>query len=133
VNTGGKAELALWVKDRDAQVLLRDTEANEKAKYDALVALDKVQDGIIAGQPAKVAAAEKKEKEDLALTATALKASNRADKEWTQADLHLKRAKAELVLLKAPQMGLDNAVVYATDAYNKLVKSNAVQVALKAA
>jgi len=67
------------------------------------------------------------------LTATALLASDRADKEWTQADLHLKRAKAELVLLKAPQMGLDNAVVYATDAYNKLVKSNAVQVALKAA
>jgi len=38
-----------------------------------------------------------------------------------------------LVLLKAPQAGLDNAVVYATDAYNKLVKSNAAQLALKAA
>jgi len=50
VNTGGKAELALWVKDRDAQVLLRDTEANEKAKYDALVALDAAQDKIIKDQ-----------------------------------------------------------------------------------
>lgn len=102
VGTGGKAELAAWVKDRDAQVALRVTQSAEKEKYDALVVLDGAKDTIIADQPAKVAAAEKKEKEDLALTVTAKKNSDRADKEWTQADLHLKRAQADLAMLKAP-------------------------------
>lgn len=102
INTGGKVELAAWVKDRDAQVALRVTQSAEKEKYDALIVLDKAQDTIIADQPAKIVTAEKKEKDDLALTVTAKKNSDRADKEWTQADLHLKRAQADLAMLKAP-------------------------------
>jgi hypothetical protein len=68
--------------------------------------------------------AKKKEVDDLALTSAAKKASDRADKEWTQADLHLKRAKADLIPLNAPAMMNADAITFAKAAWAKLNKSN---------